>query len=273
MKNTHVLLQLEYRRIADIEFYERRLRKQNYKIVSQMRASIREFGFKIPVLIHGKKLIDGRLRIEAAIAEGYTEIPVILCDDWTEATVKAFRLMANRSASWATFDLDLVSLEIQELHAEGFKLSLTGLDGFEIDQFLFGKPELDQVPAEPLIDVSRLGDLWLMDLHRVLCSDSTQVESVSFLLGSAKPVLMVTDPPCGVSMKPWRELAGLGRQRQTGTIPNDDRVDWSLAYKLFPGDVAYVWHAGVHAAEVAANLESAGFVLRGQIIWAKQQFA
>jgi DNA modification methylase len=85
---------------------------------------------------------------------------------------------------------------------------------------------------------------------------------------------MVTDPPYGVELDPqWRERAGLGRQRQTGTIPNDDRVDWTAAYQLFTGDVAYVWHAGVHAAEVAAGLTTADFRIRAQIIWVKQHFA
>jgi DNA modification methylase len=94
------------------------------------------------------------------------------------------------------------------------------------------------------------------------------------LFGSATPALMVTDPPYGVEYDPnWRERAGLGRQRQNGLVANDHRVDWLEAYKLFPGDVAYVWHAGVHAAEVARGLESAGFKIRSQIIWAKQHFA
>ena len=85
---------------------------------------------------------------------------------------------------------------------------------------------------------------------------------------------MVTDPPYGVDYDPlWREEAGLGKQRQTGTVANDNRVDWAEAYNLFPGDVAYVWHAGVHAAEVARSLTTADFEIRSQIIWAKQHFA
>lgn len=85
---------------------------------------------------------------------------------------------------------------------------------------------------------------------------------------------MVTDPPYGVDYDPlWREEAGLGEQRQTGAVQNDDRADWTAAYQLFPGNVAYVWHAGVHAAEVAAGISAAGFTLRSQIIWAKQHFA
>jgi len=87
-------------------------------------------------------------------------------------------------------------------------------------------------------------------------------------------VVMVTDPPYGVAHDPrWRERAGLGRQRQVGVSANDDRADWREAWQLFGGDVAYVWHAGVHAAEVAAGLEAAGFRIRAQVIWVKQNFA
>jgi hypothetical protein len=81
---------------------------------------------------------------------------------------------------------------------------------------------------------------------------------------------MACDPPYGIEYDPmWREDAGLGRQRQTGKVANDDRADWSAAYNLFSGDVAYVWHAGVHAGEVAPGLETAGFEVRSQIIWSK----
>src|SRR5205814_8506796 len=71
----------------------------------------------------------------------------------------------------------------------------------------------------------------------------------------------------------WRQSAGLGPQRQTGRVLNDDRVDWTCAYRLFRGDVAYVWHAGVHTVEVATGLHLADFEIRSQIIWAKQHFA
>src|SRR4051812_5554448 len=90
----------------------------------------------------------------------------------------------------------------------------------------------------------------------------------------AVPVLMITDPPYGVNYDPlWREEAGLGAQRQTGTVENDDRVDWSDAFALFPGDVVYVWHAGLYAGEVASSLERCEFAIWSQIIWVKQHFA
>jgi DNA modification methylase len=243
-----------------------------------MAASIREFGFKIPVLARSDgEVVDGHLRLKAAQKLNLTEVPVVICDEWTPAQVKAFRLMVNRSATWADWDFELLELEMQELKSFDFDLQLTGFDGPEIDQLLFGTSVDDDAEVMPEASgtpISRLGDLWVCGAHRILCGDATSLEDVTRLFGSLKPELMVTDPPYGVGYDPeWRERAGLGRQRQTGLVANDDQADWSRAYQLFPGDVAYVWHAGVHAAEVAAGLTAAGLRIRAQIIWAKQHFA
>ncbi len=199
---------------------------------------------------------------------------MILCDDWNDAQVKAFRLMVNRSATWAQFDLDAVTLEIQELKGLDFDLDLTGFDRIEIDRFLFAdqtEPDVKEPVGEP---VTRLGDLWILDRHRVLCGDATNSEATSRLLQSATPSLMVTDPPYGTLLDPtWRERAGLGQQRQTGSVPNDDRADWSEALKHFRGNVAYVFHGGLHSGEVAVGLEGCGLQIRAQIIWLKQNHA
>ena len=253
--------------------------RKNDHAVERMAASINQFGFKIPILARSSgEVVDGHLRLKAAQKIGMQEVPVILCDEWSDAQVKAFRLMVNRSVTWAEWDEELLALEIGELKALDFDLSLTGFEPVEIDEYLFGEEKDDgreqDVPVLQEQAITQLGDLWTCGEHRVLCGNATSAEVVGRLLGSTKPAVMVTDPPYGVDYDPiWREQAGLGRQRQTGTVANDQQVDWSAAYGLFPGDVAYVWHAGVHAAEVAANLESAGFGIRSQIIWAKQHFA
>jgi DNA modification methylase len=240
--------------------------------------AITEFGFKIPLLVRSDgELIDGHLRLKAAQRLGLQQLPVILCDDWTAAQVKAFRLLVNRSATWAEWNLESVSFEVQELKAADFDLKLTGFTGFELDSLLHRPDSQDSteaVPELPEEPVTCPGDLWLCGSHRVLCGDSTSALDVERLLGTERPHLMVTDPPYGVDYDPsWREQAGLGQQRQTGTVANDDCVDWTAAYQLFPGDVAYIWHAGVHAAEVASGIRSAGFDIRAQIIWTKQHFA
>src|SRR5580693_4778801 len=135
-------------------------------------------------------------------------------------------------------------------------------------------PAEDAAPPLPENPITREGELWICGPHRVLCGDATSSEAVAILFGSIKPELMITDPPYGVEYDPqWRQRAGLGAPRQSGSVPNDDKVDWTAAYKLFPGDVAYVWHAGLHAGEVARGLEAADFHIRSQIIWATQHFA
>jgi len=260
--------------------YTRNPRK-NDRAVARMMASIKEFGFKSPMLVRRRgeeiEVCDGHLRLKSARKLGMTAVPVIFCDEWSEAQVKAFRLLVNRSVSWATWDEDLVALELADLDALDFDLSLTGFDPFEIDEFLFPdavEPSAEKAPERPESAVSRPGDLWRCDSHRILAGDATSPEAVAALFGSDRPKLLLTDPPYGVQYDPqWRERAGLGQTRQSGAILNDDQADWSPAYGLFPGDVAYIWHAGVHAAEVAAGLEAAGFHIRAQIIGVKQHFA
>ena len=270
-------MQIEIWPVGKLVPYFRNPRNNDHAI-ERMVASITEFGFKIPILARSSgEVVDGHLRLKAAQKMGMTEVSVILCDEWSEAQVKAFRLMVNRSATWADWDLELVAQEMFDLKSLDFDLDLTGFDPGEIDDFLFRDPQdppeedVPEISGEP---ITRTGDLWICGSHRVLCGDATSAEDVARLLGSATPLLMVTDPPYGVEYDPgWRERAGLGKQRQTGTVANDDRADWTSAYRLFSGDVCYVWHAGIHAAEVAAGLEASGFQIRSQIIWAKQHFA
>src|ERR1035437_1437853 len=135
--------------IDRLVFYARNPRK-NDAVVDRMCGSIREFGFKIPVLarIDGE-VVDGHLRLKAARRLGITEIPVILCDEWTPVQVKAFRLLVNRSATWADWNEDLLALELQELNAADFDLSLTGFDPRELEDLLATADHDEQADAAP----------------------------------------------------------------------------------------------------------------------------
>src|SRR6202165_4713416 len=131
-------------------FYARNPRK-NDAAVDRMCASIREFGFKIPVLARSDgEVVDGHLRLKAAKKLRITEVPVILCDEWTPAQVKAFRLMVNRSVAWADWDEELLALELQELNGSDFDLSLTGFDVKEIDDLLALEDDERANAAPPL---------------------------------------------------------------------------------------------------------------------------
>ena len=118
--------------------------RMNDSAVDRMCSSIEEFGFKIPCLVRSDgEVIDGHLRLKAATKLGIAEVPVILCDEWTPAQVKAFRLMVNRSVAWADWDEELLALELQELNASDFDLSLTGFDPKEIDDLLLVQDDDD----------------------------------------------------------------------------------------------------------------------------------
>src|SRR5271170_4534586 len=271
------LQNIEYWPIERLREYPRNPRK-NDAAVDRMCDSIRTFGFKIPCLVRGDgEIVDGHLRLKAARKLDITQIPVILCDEWTPAQVKAFRLMVNRSVTWADWDPERLAQELADLKGLDFDLELTGFDAREVDELLANPDQDDRantVPELPTRPVTKPGDVWRCGKHRLQCGDATAADVVSRACGGTKPFLMASDPPYGVSYDPmWREHAGLGRQRQTGKVANDDQVDWTAAYKLFAGDVNYVWHAGVHAAEVAVGIEAAGFDIRSQIIWSKQHFA
>jgi len=263
--------------------------RKNDAAVDRMCSSIREFGFKTPVLARTDgEVIDGHLRLKAARKLRITEIPVILCDDWSPAQVKAFRLLVNRSVTWAAWDDEFLALELQDLNEADFDLSLTGFDPKELDDLLL-PPEDDEAanaaPPLPANPVARTGDLWLCGPHRVLCGDSTSPDAVARLLGDRRPLLMVTDPPYGIELdSEWRDRAGLNgcgaaepsymKQRTAGhtetTISGDTRADWSEAFELVPSlQVAYVWHASVFTREVLEGLLRIGFLYPQQIIWNK----
>jgi len=241
---THPVAQtIEHWPLARFIHYIRNCRKNDHA-VDRMAASISEFGFKVPVLARSSgDVIDGHLRLKAAQKLGMTEVPVIVCDDWTDAQVKAFRLMVNRSVTWADWDPELLSLEMLDLRNLDYDIDLTGFDTHEIDELLLAQSEdvhEDDAPEAPENPASRAGDLWICGKHRILCGDATSPDAVARLLGERKPRLMITDPPYGIELdSEWRDRAGLNgcgpaessymKHRTTGhnetTISGDTRAD------------------------------------------------
>jgi hypothetical protein len=270
-------MNIELRLLKDIIPYAKNLRKIPQKGIDKVALSITEFGPRQPIVVDGAGvIIVGTVRYLAAKKLGLESFPVHVAEGLTPAQVQGYRISDNRSHEETDWDLDIVKLEINELDALSFDLKFTGFEPRELDEFLAGPVDDDaenQSPAPPTKPVSRPGDLWLCGPHRLLDGDATNPEHVTRVLGDLRPLLMTVDAPYGVSLDPmWRQEAGLGTQVQTGKIANDDRVDWGQAYGLFPGDVMYAWHAGIHSGLVAAGIQNAGFEIRSQIIWVKPNF-
>jgi DNA modification methylase len=249
--------------------------------VAQIAGSIAEFGFNVPCLVDERGvLVAGHGRLLAAQRLGLSQVPVIRLDHLTDAQARAYRIADNQIALNSGWDDALLSAEVARLKEDGVDLELLGFPEDELDRLLAGldgekggNEDEDVVPEPPETPISRPGDLWILGRHRLLCGDATRASDVARLLGDVRPHLMVTDPPYGVDYDPsWRNEAGVSATTRTGRVSNDDRADWREAWALFPGDVAYVWHAGVHARTVAESLDASGFPIRSQIIWSKSRF-
>jgi DNA modification methylase len=257
--------------------YARNARTHDDAQVAQIAASIQEWGWTTPVLVDEKgMIIAGHGRVLAARQLGLQEAPVMVARGWSEAQCKAYVLADNKLAENAGWDKQILMLEVADLNTLGFDLSLVGFSDRELTSFSAaqhqGLTDPDDIPDAPLDPVSRIGDVWLLGTHRLVCGDCTDAATVSATLAGTVPHLMVTDPPYGVSYDPgWRERSGLsdGSTLARGQVLNDNRADWREAWLRFPGDVAYVWHSALHAGTVATSLEAAGFVIRSQIIWDK----
>lgn len=273
-------MRIETRPITEVKPYANNPR-QNDDAVEAVAESIRRFGFRQPIVVDADGVIvAGHTRFRAAQRLGLATVPVHVATDLTADEVRAYRLADNKTAELASWDTSMLSIELDALRGAGIDWTLLGFDEDELAKLLApagteGLTDPDAVPEKPIDPVTKPGDLWILGKHRLLCGDSTSAADVTRLLDGAVPTLMVTDPPYGVEYDPeWRMDAGLtGNTARMGKVMNDDRADWTEAWKLFPGDVAYVYHAGVFASTVQQSLERAGFAIRAQIIWAKDRLA
>lgn len=219
----------------------------------------------------------------AALKLGLEEVPVIRLTHLSDIQRRAYILADNKLAELGGgWDEEMLKVELEAVKESDLDHLLTGFTDEELTELLTEDKELngdpDEVPEAPEEPTTKLGDLWILGDHRIICGDSTCIETVKKLLADEKPHLMVTDPPYGVEYDAsWRkdampETNPGNRGGMHGKVLNDDKADWRDAWLLFPGDVAYVWHAGNMAHIVAESLIASSFNIRAQIIWAKHQF-
>ena len=251
--------------------------------VGLLADSLRRFGQRKPLVASVDKEGEITLRAghgtrDAALTLGWTHVACVIVTE-SEAEARAYGLADNRLGELSTWNADRLQLELVAL-GDDFQPESIGWDAADLQ--LLGlrtspAPDADpdeESPKPPADPVTRPGDLYTLGPHRLLCGDATSRDDVARLLGGVVPLLMVTDPPYGVRYDPaWRNRDGLAKTQRVGAIRNDDRVDWSDAWALFPGDVAYVWHAIWHCTTVAAGLSAQKMEVRSQLIWSKSRFA
>jgi hypothetical protein len=247
-------LKLEQWPVDRLIDYARNPRKNDHA-VEQMAAVITEFGFRIPVVARSTgEIVDGHLRLKAARRLGLSTVPVVLADELTDAQIKAFRLLANRSATWAEWDDDLLALELEDLKLAEFDLVVDGVrrqprsmrcwstirptqsrrDGDQPDA-------ADDVPEVPANPVSRSGDVWALGQHRLICGDAADAAVVNTLMAGEQANLLVHQPavrqPARLHDRRHRRLGSsdAGRLRRCHDRDGGRRTDcwstsaWSIA--------------------------------------------
>ena len=195
-------MNIEYVKVGELQGYEFNTRTHSDEQVDQLAASIGEFGFTNPLLIDGERqIIAGHGRLAAATKIGMDEVPCIVLDHLSEAQRRAYVIADNKLALNAGWDEDLLKLELSALDQIGFDLSVVGfnadeLSGLVIDEDIAGGlTDEDDVPELAEIPISKVGDVWLLDNHRVMCGDSTSNNDVGKLMGGSIADMCFTDPP------------------------------------------------------------------------------
>jgi len=247
------MLQHETWPIDKLIEYARNPRKNDHA-VDRVAAAIREFGFRVPVVAKSDgTVVDGHLRLKAAKKLGLTEVPVVLADDMTDLQIKAFRLSVNKMAELAEWDNELLVLEFDELTEAGFDTLLTGFTQDEIDaltpeQIPEGLTDEDAVPELQAEPVSKLGDVWLLGKHRVMCGDSTSIDAVEALMDKEVAEFCFTSPPynLGASVA-LRNGARKGKKSAYNDF-NDD-AEWSNLM------IGFINNALINANVVCVNVQ------------------
>ena len=180
--------------------YAKNSRTHSAEQVAQIAASIKEFGFRNPILVDGVGVIAGHGRLMAAQKLGLDQVPTIDCSDMSESQKKAYIIADNKLALNAGWDTAMLTIEMQELEDEGFDLTLLGFDDKELNALL--QPEVvegltdeDAVPDTPIEPKTKLGDIYILGNHRLMCGDSTSIDAVEKLMDGDVAELVFTDPP------------------------------------------------------------------------------
>lgn len=271
-------LQIIYKKTADLLPYARNARTHSDSQVAQLAASIKEFGFNNPVAIDADGMIlCGHGRVMAAQRLGMDEVPTVCLAHLTDIQKKAYILADNKLALNAGWDNDMLKVELEDLKFSNFDLDLVGFSTEELDEIMNQNEETEveeddytvAVPEEPK---AKLGEIYILGKHRLMCGDSTSIADVEKLMGEQQADLLLTDPPYNVDYE--------GGTDKKLKIKNDNMEDQAFrqflidVYKaadhvMKPGAPFYIWHADSEGANFRGAAKDVGWQIRECLIWVK----
>jgi site-specific DNA-methyltransferase (adenine-specific) len=268
-------MELIKKKVSELIPYINNSRTHSEEQIIQLISSIKEFGFTNPILLSpDNSIIAGHGRLQAVKRLGHEEVPCIIISGLTKTQIKALIIADNQLALNAGWDLEKLSVEVEGLQDEDFNIDILGFNNDFIKDLLKkdeGLTDQDAVPDAKLNAKSKLGDIWLLGKHKLMCGDST-TQDVLKLFKEQKADLYLTDPPYNVNYE--------GKTKDKLTIKNDKQDDET--FKLFLTDAFtnafnvlklgasfYIWHSDSEGLVFRKSLIDSGFKLRQTLIWAK----
>jgi len=262
--------------------YAKNARVHDDAQIAQLAGSIKEFGFNNPILIDKDNgIIAGHGRVMAARKLGLTEVPTILLDHLNETQRKAYILADNRIAINSTWDNEMLSLELSDIK-DDINLGMLGFNVDELDALLNpteltdGLTDEDAVPEVPIEPTTKLGDIYQLGNHRLMCGDSTSIDAVEKLMDGQLADQLVTDPPYNIAYE--------GGSKKREQIKNDEMADEEFRQFLKDvyiaadavmkaGAVFYIWHADTEGYNFRGAARDMGWRVRQTLIWNKDNSA
>ena len=262
-------LKIEYKKIEDLIPYVNNTRTHNENQVMQIASSIKEFGWTNPILLDGENgIIAGHGRLMAAKKLNETEVPTIQLYGLSESQKKAYIIADNKLALNAGWDDELLKLELAGLKDAGYDLSLIGFNADELKAFepvTEGLVDEDQVPEVPEEPKTKLGDIYKLGNHRLMCGDSTSIDAVEKLLDGQRPDMVFTDPPYNIDYQ--------GVKDKRDKIKNDKMSDSSfrdfLIQSLYSCETMYVCCSWQYSHLFKDAMEAIGRKPKAMIVWDK----
>ena len=294
-------MQIVQRKIEDLIPYVKNSRTHSEDQIAQIAASIKEFGWTNPVLIDGDNgIIAGHGRVMAARKLKFKQVPTIELKDLTETQKKAYIIADNRLALNAGWDNEMLTIELNDLLADGFALDILGFDPKELSALL--EPEVvegltdeDAVPDVPDEPITKMGDIYQLGNHRLMCGDSTSIDAVDKLMDGESVDMVYTDPPYGISIvqsgsiggsKPFGSVGGgkLAKVGKYAPIAGDDSIDVAIeaiqVIQTLGAQVEIIWGGNYYANHLSNSScwivwdkQNTGNFADAELAWTNQKTA
>ena len=262
-------MQIKLAEISTIKPYENNPRKLSEQAIEKVAMSLKEYGFRQPIVVDKDMVIvAGHTRFRASKKLGLKQVPISVIDNLSEEQINAYRIADNRTAEESEWDNELLKMEIKELEAKDFKLDLLGFNEDQLNDILFeekqGLTDEDEVPETPEEPISKLGDIWKLGNHRVMCGDSTFIDNIDLLTKKEKIDMVFTDPPYNIDYQGVKDK----RKIKNDKMDDESFVDF-LTSSLLGCETMYVCCSWQYAHLFREAMIKIARKPKAMIIWDK----